>query len=129
MNDDALAAWAYRPPNAAICAALPKQWSATGLTFQLCRRADNETVYDTLIKLTGIGPWTAECYLLFSLRRADIFPSGDLALQHAVRLLYGLDARPDAAALADCASRWAGHRSAAARLLWVYYNGEQAKYR
>ena len=69
------------------------------------------------------------CVLLFSLRRADIFPGGDLALQHAVRLLYGLDARPDAAALTDFATRWAGHRGAAARLLWVYYNGEQSKNR
>ena len=100
-----------------------------GLDLPALRRADNETVYDTLIKLTGIGPWTAECYLLFSLRRADIFPSGDLALQHAVRLLYGLDARPDAAALTDFAMRWQGHRGAAARLLWHYYNGEQAKNR
>ena len=97
-----------------------------GLDLPALRRADNET-FMTRCNMKGIGPWTAECYLLFSLRRADIFPSGDLALQHAVRLLYGLDARPDAAALADFATRWAGHRGAAARLLWVYYNGEQAK--
>ena len=127
MNDDALAACGISAPKRRYLRGLAEAVVSDGLDLPALRRADNETVYDTLIKLTGIGPWTAECYLLFSLRRADIFPSGDLALQHAVRLLYGLDARPDAAALADFATRWAGHRGAAARLLWVYYNGEQAK--
>ena len=87
-------------------------------------RADNDTVYDTLIGLKGIGPWTAQCYLLFSLRRADMFPAGDLALQHGVRILYGLDDKPDTDALADFAMRWQPYRGAAARLLWSFYNGE-----
>ena len=96
MDDDALAACGISAPNSRYLRGLAEAVVSDGLDLPALRRADNETVYDTLIKLTGIGPWTAECYLLFSLRRADIFPSGDLALQHAVQLLYGLDARPDA---------------------------------
>ncbi len=92
-------------------------------------RADNETIYNTLVAITGIGPWTAECYLLFVLRRADMFPAGDLALQHGVRMMYGLDDKPSAAALADFAQRWQPYRGAAARLLWSFYNGELAEAR
>jgi len=129
MNDDALATCGISGPKRRYLRGLAEAVVSDELDLPALRRADNETIYNKLVKLTGIGPWTAECYLLFSLRRADIFPSGDLALQHAVRLLYGLDARPDARALADFATSWSGHRSAAARLLWVYYNGEQAKNR
>lgn len=98
-----------------------------GLDLKALRKADNQTVYETLVALLGIGPWTAQCYLLFCLRRADMFPAGDLALQESVRMLYGLDARPDAPALETFAQRWQPHRGAAARLLWTYYNGEQAE--
>lgn len=92
-------------------------------------RADNETVYQTLVAITGIGPWTAQCYLLFVLRRADMFPAGDLALQHGVRIMYGMDDKPSAEALADFAQRWQPYRGAAARLLWSFYNGEMAEMR
>ena len=84
----------------------------------------NEAVRQ-LRKLPGIGPWTADCYLLFALRRCDRFPAGDLALQEGYRILYQLNSRPDAAQLAQWASRWQPHRAAAARLLWRYYNGER----
>lgn len=99
------------------------------LDFKKLDRGDNATIYDSLVAITGIGPWTAQCYLLFVLCRADMFPSGDLALQEATKLLYGLKTRPDAAELAEFAERWAPYRGAAARLLWTYYNGEQAKKR
>ena len=99
------------------------------LNIAKLNRADNETVYQTLVAITGIGPWTAECYLLFVLRRADMFPAGDLALQHGVRMMYGLDDKPSAEALADFAQRWQPYRGAAARLLWSFYNGEMAEAR
>jgi DNA-3-methyladenine glycosylase II len=129
MSDADLSACGISCPKQRYLRGLAEAVVSDGLDLAALRRADNATVYDRLVKLTGIGPWTAQCYLLFSLRRADIFPSGDLALQQAVRLLYSLDARPDAAQLTDFATRWAGHRGAAARLLWLYYNGEQAKKR
>ena len=129
MDDETLGACGISRPKQRYLRGLAEAVISDGLDLSALRRADNDTVYETLVKLTGIGPWTAQCYLLFSLRRADIFPGGDLALQHAVRLLYGLENRPDAAELADFALRWAGHRGAAARLLWLYYNGEQAKNR
>lgn len=100
-----------------------------GLDLPALRHADDETVYKTLTSLKGVGPWTAQCYLLFALRRCDLFPAGDLALQHGVRLMYEMDEKPGAEALADFAKRWQPHRAAAARLLWSYYNGEMAEMR
>lgn len=74
-----------------------------------------------LIRLKGIGPWTAEVYLLFSLRHADIFPAGDLALQVAVSHALGYEGRLDAAALREIATEWAPYRGAAATLFWRYF--------
>lgn len=74
-----------------------------------------------LMAIRGVGPWTAEIYLLFCLGHPDAFPAGDLALQEAVRLAYGGDARPSPAALEAFAERWRPLRGAAATLLWGYY--------
>ena len=69
----------------------------------------------------GIGPWTADVYLLFCLGHPDAFPAGDLALQEAARIAYGLDARPSPAALTDLAERWRPWRGVAAKVLWAFY--------
>ena len=96
-----------------IAAASP-DWAAL-------RAMPDDEVLDTLIALPGIGRWTAEIYLKFALGRADAFAAGDLALQEAARMLYGLDARPTPAALIEMAEPWRPWRSVAARALWAYY--------
>lgn len=81
-----------------------------------------------LTRLDGVGPWTAEIYLLLCLGHADIFPAGDLALRKMVGYALGADAVPDVARTRALAARWAPHRGAAARLLWrgfaVWKNAE-----
>jgi len=74
-----------------------------------------------LTALSGIGPWTAEVYLLVSAGHPDIFPAGDVALQTAVGHALGIEPRPDARRLAPIAESWAPWRSVAARLFWAYY--------
>ncbi|MET0193109.1 MAG: DNA-3-methyladenine glycosylase 2 family protein, partial [Hyphomicrobiaceae bacterium] len=69
----------------------------------------------------GIGPWTADIYLLFCLGRADGWAPGDLALQLAAQHALGLDKRPDAQVMLELAERWRPWRGVAARLLWSYY--------
>lgn len=69
----------------------------------------------------GIGPWTADIYLLFCLGHPDVFPAGDLALQEAVRALLDLPVRPDARATAAIAERWRPWRGVAATVLWAHY--------
>ena len=74
-----------------------------------------------LTAVSGIGPWTADIYLMFCIGRADVFAPGDLALQIAAQMVMGLDARPSAREMADIAERWRPWRAVAARLLWTYY--------
>jgi len=77
--------------------------------------------------LHGVGPWTAQCYLLFALRRSDVFPTADLALLETVRQLWKLRARPSPEALARRARAWSPHSAAAARLLWHHYLSERGR--
>ena len=80
-----------------------------------------EEAHRALVAVKGIGPWTADIFLLFCLGHPDAFPAGDLALREAARLALGLKKRPDAEALRKIAERWRPLRSVAARLLWAYY--------
>ncbi len=82
--------------------------------------SDSE-VQKALTALTGIGPWTADVYLLMCLRRPDIWPGGDLAIQVAVQEVKGLAKRPTAAETLPLAEAWRPWRAVAARILWHYY--------
>jgi len=92
----------------------------TGLFGELSRLDDAEA-RRLLVALPGIGPWTAEIYLLSCLGRADAWPAGDVALQTAAGRAFGLDPRPSERALMAMGEPWRPWRSVAARLLWSYY--------
>jgi DNA-3-methyladenine glycosylase II len=81
-----------------------------------------DQAHAALTALHGIGPWTADIYLLFCLGNADAWPAGDLALQEAARLAFGLKQRPDAKAMANLGEKWRPWRGVAAHLLWAYYH-------
>ncbi|MGL4729938.1 MAG: DNA-3-methyladenine glycosylase family protein [Bosea sp. (in: a-proteobacteria)] len=80
-----------------------------------------EEISARLTALSGIGPWTADIYLMFCLGHADAFAPGDLALQEAAKIAFGLENRPKADELAEMAKDWSPWRGVAARLLWAYY--------
>ncbi len=82
---------------------------------------DDATARAELIKFKGIGPWTAEIYLLMALRRPDVWPIGDLALAAAVQRVKGLAHRPTQDALEKIGVAWRPWRAIAARTLWHYY--------
>lgn len=82
---------------------------------------DEAEAFRLLTALDGIGPWTAQVYLMFCGGHADIFPSGDVALQAAVAGAFQMDVRPSPKGLAEIAIRWSPYRSIAARLFWAYY--------
>jgi len=86
-----------------------------------------DEAHDLLTRVKGIGPWTADVYLLFCLGHPDAFPGGDLAVQEAARIAYGLEARPDAKALTALAERWRPWRGVAAKVLWAYYRVAKAR--
>lgn len=85
---------------------------------------DDESARAALLALPGIGPWTAEVYLLSALRRPDTWPVGDIALQEGARRARGLLVRPSADELAAIGEAWRPHRATAARLLWHLYLSE-----
>jgi DNA-3-methyladenine glycosylase II len=92
-----------------------------GIDFNALRHVPDADVVRTLVAVPGIGVWTAEIYAMFALGRADVFAPGDLALQEAARMLFGMDARPTDKALRGMAEAWSPWRSVAARILWAYY--------
>ena len=81
-----------------------------------------DDAHAALVQLHGVGPWTADIYLLFCLGHADAFPAGDLAVQEAVRIAFNLRKRPDAKALTRIAEAWRPWRGVAAHLFWAYYH-------
>jgi len=95
--------------------------ATAGIDFAALRDTPDAEVMAVLTAVPGIGQWTAEIYAMFALGRADVFAPGDLALQEAARLLFGLEARPSERALRVIAQDWAPWRAVAARLLWAYY--------
>lgn len=80
-----------------------------------------DDAHQALTAVHGIGPWTADIYLLFCLGHADAWPAGDLALQEAARLLFELNARPTTKEMQPLAEPWRPWRGAAACMLWTYY--------
>src|SRR5271166_1471197 len=80
-----------------------------------------DAAHAALTALHGVGPWTADIYLLFCLGHADAWPAGDLALQEAARLAFGLPQRPLSKDMTKLAEQWRPWRGVAAHLLWKYY--------
>lgn len=91
------------------------------LSFTKLARLEDEAAIEHLTQAKGLGRWSAEIYLLFSLKRPDVMPAGDLALQVAAQRLKNLPARPSPKELYALSEAWRPHRSAAARFLWHYY--------
>jgi DNA-3-methyladenine glycosylase II len=85
-------------------------------------RMEADEAHAALVALHGIGPWTADIYLLFCLGHADAWPAGDLALQEAARIALGLRQRPDVKHMTKLAEAWRPWRGVAAHLLWAYYH-------
>lgn len=91
------------------------------LDLDAIAQSDADAAHQALIVVHGIGPWTADIYLLFCLGHADAWPAGDLALQEAARIAFNLKKRPTAKELTLIAESWRPWRGVAAHLLWKYY--------
>jgi DNA-3-methyladenine glycosylase II len=98
-----------------------------GLDLERIASLPAEEAIAALTGVKGIGPWTAEVFLLFCAGHPDIFPSGDVALQSAATHAFGLAERPQPKAFRLLATRWQPHRSIAARALWAYYAVEMKR--
>jgi DNA-3-methyladenine glycosylase II len=106
---------------AAYCVNVAEAIRRRELDLKEVGRSRDEAAIGALTRIKGIGPWTAEIYLLMALRRPDVWPAGDIALAAAVRSVKGLRKRPNPAELREVADAWRPHRATAARLLWKHY--------
>lgn len=95
------------------------------LSLRSLSRLSDDQVLLRLTGIKGIGLWSANIYLLMAMRRADIWPAGDLALAVALKELKGLAMRPSPEELEMIAEAWRPHRAVAARMLWQYYLGRK----
>lgn len=100
---------------------LARELAAERLNIDVLANEDADAAHNTLTSLHGIGPWTADVYLLFCLGHGDAWPAGDLAVQEAVKIGLGLKSRPTAKQMASLAEPWRPMRGAAAHLWWSYY--------
>ncbi|UWQ20562.1 DNA-3-methyladenine glycosylase [Jannaschia sp. W003] len=99
-----------------------RELSQAGIDWKSLRTAPTDAVVEELIRVPGIGRWTAEIYAMFSLGHADVFAPNDLALQEAARLLFAMPHRPKEREMRAMAEAWSPWRAVAARLLWSYYH-------
>ena len=100
---------------------LAREIAAARLNLDVLASEDADAAHHTLVSLHGIGPWTADVYLLFCLGHGDAWPAGDLAVQEAVKIGLGLKKRPNLKEMASIAEPWRPMRGAVAHLWWSYY--------
>ena len=98
-----------------------RELAAERLNLDVLAQEDADAAHHALTALHGIGPWTADVYLLFCLGHGDAWPAGDLAVQEAIKIGLGLTTRPNAKQMAPIAEPWRPLRGAAAHLWWSYY--------
>jgi len=121
LDGDALKAVGFSRQKAGYCRNLAQCILDGGLELDALAGQSDEQVRAALTGLKGIGPWTAEIYLLMALRRPDAWPHSDLALAVATRRAFGMPETPKPPELEQLGDAWRPYRAAAARLLWHFY--------
>ena len=112
---------------AAYCINVAEAILGGRLDLRAVSRMDDLAAIDTLTRIKGIGPWTADIYLLMALRRPDVWPSGDIALANTVRKVKELHEYPSPSTLSKIAETWRPFRSVAARMLWHHYLSDKTQ--
>lgn len=121
LSEEAVRATGFSGGKFRTVAAIAQAMVAGSLDFDHLETLPAGEAVRYLVAHKGIGPWTAEVYLMFCAGHADVFPAGDLALLKAVQHGLGLDGRPTIKDMIGMAEGWAPCRSAAALLFWRYF--------
>ena len=104
------------------CKGISEACLSKALDFKVLEKMTNIEVEKELVKLKGVGQWTAQCYLLGCMSRIDAWPSSDLGLQVAIKKLKNLKVRPEKLTIEKIAEPWRPFRSVAALILWSTYD-------
>jgi DNA-3-methyladenine glycosylase II len=126
LDDNELKWIGFSRQKAGYCRELACALRCGELNLEALDALDDPAARSALMKIKGIGPWTADIYLLMALLRPDTWPAGDLAIAAALQELKGLPSRPGPAELERIALPWRPWRAVAARLLWHYYLRERS---
>jgi DNA-3-methyladenine glycosylase II len=121
LNDIGLKTIGFSRQKTAYGRNLAKSILHGDLDLTTLRTMDDGSVRSELMKIKGIGTWTADIYLLMVLRRPDVWPRGDVALAVAMQRVKGLMNRPSVEEMDSISHNWMPWRAVAARLLWHYY--------
>jgi DNA-3-methyladenine glycosylase II len=119
-SDETLRAAGLSRQKASYARSLAEEVTSGGLDLHNLS-ADDEEAIAQLVKVKGIGRWSAEIYLLFAEGRPDVWPAGDLAVQIEIGRLLGHAERPSEKAIREIAEAWRPHRGAAAIFAWHHY--------
>ena len=92
------------------------------INFRKIHKMDDENLVKEITKIKGIGPWTAQCYMLASLKRDDVWPVADLGLMEAVKRIKRLKKRPSEEDMEKISQIWRPYRSTVANVLWASYD-------
>lgn len=125
LDDEILKSAGLSRPKIKTLRAVQTAIETGGLDLDHTHAISDEDARAQLIAIKGIGPWTADIYLMFCIGKCDQFAPGDLALQIAAQDLMALKTRPTIKEMEDIALRWKPYRSIAARLLWLWYRVEK----
>ncbi len=121
LDDEDLRLVGLSRPKMRYCRGLAEDLISGRLDLGALDGLDDDAAIEHITRVKGLGRWSAECYLLFSLRRPDVWPADDLAVQASVQRLKGLEARPTTKEMDALAEPWRPYRSAAARFCWHFY--------
>ncbi|MCA1590501.1 MAG: DNA-3-methyladenine glycosylase 2 family protein [Acidobacteria bacterium] len=129
LTDAELKLCGFSRQKAAYARYLAESISGGQLDFEKLKKLMDDESREYLMRLNGVGRWTADIYLLMAMLRPDIMPRGDLALHVAWQKLTEAAERPSSDEFLAVAERWRPHRSTAARLLWHFYLSERAAWK
>ncbi len=121
LEVEALKSFGLSAPKARYARAIAEAHVSGRVDFDHLATLGDEAAVAALVEIKGVGRWTAETYLMFCEGRADMFPAGDIALQEALRVAEGAEARLSEKALYARAELWRPYRGVAAHMLWAYY--------
>ncbi len=121
LDDEKLRSIGFSRQKSRYCRILAETIVNGDLRLSQLEQMEDEDVRAELMKITGIGQWTADIYLMEALKRPDIWPSGDLALAISAQRVLNLKKRPTPEKLDKLGKRWKPLRSIAARMLWHHY--------
>ena len=127
LDNDSLRAIGFSRQKASYVRGVARGIMAGEIDLKALESMENDDARKYLMKLRGIGAWTADTYLLFSLRRPDVWPSGDLALAKAIQGVKGLAKTPGSEEVDGIALNWRPWRAVAARILWHCYLCERGR--